>query len=71
MCFNILSSPGAYYTQDHSRGATFRCSNLLTDTDSTGPVPSDLSSDGSTDSDSKETVNSPKTGQTIPPYPFF
>ena len=44
----------------------------LTDTHaSTEPIPSDLSSDGSTDPDSKETVNSPKTGQTIPPYPVF
>uniref|UniRef100_UPI00402BB5F4 uncharacterized protein LOC143312765 n=1 Tax=Arvicanthis niloticus TaxID=61156 RepID=UPI00402BB5F4 len=37
---------------------------------STGPVPSDLSSDGSIDPGQQETANSPKTGQTSP-YPFF
>jgi hypothetical protein len=55
MCFNILSRPGTYYIQDSARGATFRCSDLLSDTDaSTGPVPSDLSSDGSTDPEEQE-----------------
>ncbi|XP_076792916.1 uncharacterized protein LOC143442797 isoform X1 [Arvicanthis niloticus] len=37
---------------------------------STGPAPSDLSSDGSMDPGQQETANSPTTGQT-PPYPFF
>jgi hypothetical protein len=62
MCFNILSSPGAEYTQDHSRGATFRCPKeqlqdlfllLLTYPQM---APQTL--------DSKETADSPKTRQT-------
>ena len=31
-CFNILSNPGLYYIQDSSREATYRCSNLLSQT---------------------------------------
>jgi hypothetical protein len=49
MCFNILLSPGTYYTQDSSREAAFRCSNLLSDTDTfSWTCSSDLSSDVST-----------------------
>ena len=68
MYFNILSSLGAYYPQDSSREATSRCSNLLSQTHTLlldlflltypGMTPQTL--------DSKETANSPKTGQTSP-----
>ena len=32
VCFSILSSSGTYYIQDSSREATYRCSNLLSQT---------------------------------------